>query len=87
MQSISCNIQALSQGLTAISNNMLLNSLSFVFFVNISLCSAKPNVFLVETKPFTKTSIQDTTEGPSQRNGNFCLFFSPKILFQGLTKL
>ena len=86
MQSISCNIQALSQGLTVISNNMLLNPLFFVFFVNISLCSAKPNVFLVETKPSTKTSIQDM-EGPSQRNGNFCLFFSPKILFQGLTKL
>ena len=86
MQSISCNIQALSQGLMAISNNMLLNSLLSVFFVNIIRCSAKSNVFLVETKPSTKTSIQ-YMEGPTQRKGNFCLFFSPKILFQALTKL
>ena len=63
-----------------------IHSFLFSLWTYLSLCSAKPNVFLVETKPFTKTSIQDT-EGPSQRNGNFCLFFSPKILFQGLTKL
>ena len=66
-----CNQFLAMQALTAISNNMPLNSLFFVLFVNIFLCSAKPNVFLVETNPSTKTSIKDM-EGPSQRNGNFC---------------